>query len=92
VTAGLGEFCKHEEKYIKGRGALQQILPTQIANNIATTEKSENHLQVLDFIEVEQSKTEFGVELGCTGASAQRTEGQQTDQKRANEPFVVVKK
>jgi hypothetical protein len=31
---------------------LQHILPTQIANNIATTEKSENQLQVLDFIEV----------------------------------------
>jgi len=43
---------------------LQDILPTQIANNIATTEKSENQLQVLDFIEVEQSKTVFGVELG----------------------------
>ena len=64
MTAGLGEFCEHEEKYIQARGALQQILPTQIANNIATTEKSENQLQVLDFIEVEQSKTQFGVELG----------------------------
>jgi hypothetical protein len=43
---------------------LKHILPTQIANNIVTTEKSENQLQVLDFIEVEQSKTQFGVELG----------------------------
>jgi hypothetical protein len=44
VTAGLGEFGEHEEKYIKARGALQQTLPTQMANNIATTEKSENQL------------------------------------------------
>jgi hypothetical protein len=65
ATAGLGEFCEHEEKYIKARGALQHILPTQIANNIATTEKSENQLQVLDFIEVHRCKTGFGVELGC---------------------------
>jgi hypothetical protein len=64
ATAGLGEFCEHEEKYIKARGALQHILPTQIANNIATTEKSENQLQVLDFIEVHRCKTGFGVELG----------------------------
>jgi hypothetical protein len=44
VTAGLGEFGKHEKKYIKARGALQLTLPTQIAYNIATTEKSENQL------------------------------------------------
>jgi hypothetical protein len=43
---------------------LQHILPTQIAINIATTEKSENQLQVLDFIEVHRYKTGFGVELG----------------------------
>jgi hypothetical protein len=43
---------------------LQYIIPTQIANNIATTEKSENQLQVLDFIEVHRCKTGFGVELG----------------------------
>jgi hypothetical protein len=71
ATAGLGEFCEHEEKYIKARGALQNILPTQIASNIATTEKSENQLQVFDFIEVHRCETGFGVELGSTISEAQ---------------------
>jgi hypothetical protein len=48
---------------------LQHILPTQIANNIATTEKSENQLQVLDFIEVHRCKIGFGVELGSPNES-----------------------
>jgi hypothetical protein len=37
ATAGLGEFCEHEEKFIKARGALKYILPTPIALNISTT-------------------------------------------------------
>jgi hypothetical protein len=49
--------------YVITPGAFLQILPTQIANNIAIRRKSTNELQVFGCIEVDRCKTGFGEDV-----------------------------
>ena len=71
VAAASGELGEHGGKCSKSELKVQQLLPTQKTNDIATT-KNKNYnakyLSLLGSRGQKPGKTGFGVEVGCSVA------------------------